>query len=54
MSKEDKMLRQDKILALALEYQKQYNETPWWRFKKRAYYKAMLKSALDYIVGLNS
>lgn len=27
--------RQETLLNLALKYKKQYNECPWWKFKKR-------------------
>jgi hypothetical protein len=41
------MIQEDSFIKLALEYKQKYNETKWWKFKKRRYYKSMWKSGIE-------
>jgi hypothetical protein len=38
------------FLDLALEYKRQYDETPWWRFLARKHYNDLRKSAIDCMI----
>ena len=35
------------FLKLSLEYKRKYEETSWWKFRKRKYYKSMWYSARE-------
>ena len=37
-------------LDFALKYQKEYNNTKWWKFSKRKRLKALKESALDLLI----
>ena len=42
--------REETFLRMALEFKKQYEETAWWKFKKRAELKKSWYSARECMI----
>ena len=42
--------REERFLKLALKYKQEYNNSPWWKFKKRHELYSRWQSALELMM----